>query len=516
MFSEVKNVLATSCEGNDHYTSQQEPVLDIKEIQGHILPESQKNYQTLLFFEIEKITTVRHWLLKIQSRLTTMETVLNAKRQKSATSVSSIQETWINLAFTFSGLRKLTKDADLFQDFAFKEGLHHRSRLLGDPIDRNAEGNCHNWVIGSPLNIPDLMLIVASDEQDELQKAVQTLDLTRESGLRFLFEQPGSVLPSPLREHEHFGFRDCISQPCLRGRISQEPKDFLVKRETSANCPQGKPGYDLIWPGEFIFGYPTQNPIDSQSSAPNAEAGPSWAKNGSYLVFRRLRQDVSSFKDFLVSLSQDLTKFSPALPTLTPETLAAKLMGRWYSGAPIVLSPQEDNPQMGSDHGINNHFKYEASDPKIRESKESICPAAAHIRKAFPRDTHNLSDNETVRQTHRLLRRGVPFGEASPGQKERGLLFLAYQTSIERQFEFITTNWINNPNFPDTGDGYDPIVGQNNNPGEQRQRQWTLPVEIDDTVIKIPVNLPQDWVIPTGGGYFFVPSLTGLSMLAVS
>jgi deferrochelatase/peroxidase EfeB len=126
-------------------------------------------------------------------------------------------------------------------------------------------------------------------------------------------------------------------------------------------------------------------------------------------------------------------------------------------------------------------------------------------------------------QTHRLLRRGIPFGEpyrptddpefADSG--DRGLLFLAYQTSIVDQFEFVTKFWVNNPDFKESGSGFDPILGQNNQ-DENRERIFKFTVEKDGKPETHEVTLRQDWVIPTGGGYFFSPSISALKLLSTT
>jgi deferrochelatase/peroxidase EfeB len=147
-------------------------------------------------------------------------------------------------------------------------------------------------------------------------------------------------------------------------------------------------------------------------------------------------------------------------------------------------------------------------------------PFAGHIRKAYPRnDTSPTIPNlkESTTQTHRLLRRGIPFGVQSRSTPllpidddiDRGLLFLAYQVSIVDQFEFVTRAWVNNPNFKENGTGFDPIIGQNgDDPSRVRTFQLNLPGETQ------PISTDQEWVVPTGGGYFFAPSIAGLQHLA--
>jgi deferrochelatase/peroxidase EfeB len=214
---------------------------------------------------------------------------------------------------------------------------------------------------------------------------------------------------------------------------------------------------------------------------------------------------------------------------MTPEKLGAKLVGRWASGAPIVKAPDQDNPALANDMD----FEFEGEGDDI---KGFACPFAGHIRKSYPRDTarpigsEDPFINESATQTHRLLRRGIPFGKPlasgcpmkaftslsglkalfQPKDKDdRGLLFLAYQTSITRQFEFVSGVWVNNPNFPGAGDGHDAILGQSDDPAT-RDRTVTLQAPGQNSEVK----LPKDWVIPTGGGYFFSPSISALEHLA--
>jgi Dyp-type peroxidase family len=449
--------------------------------------------------------------------------------------------------------------------------------VLSDPPDardrrKRVEGNRHNWLFGGPGNDVDLVLIVGSDSATELAAELARIEETiysnrpgpaglASSGVEIVFKQYGNTLPVPLTGHEHFGFLDGVSQPGIRGRISPDPHDVLTLRQNPEEDQypnQGKPGQDVLWPGEFVFGYPGQDPKATEKQGginkpgPNSlteagpkggAAGPVWAKDGSYLVVRRLRQDVPKFHKFLADNA-------PA--GLTPERLGASLVGRWTSGAPIIRRPTADDPPLGNDDCANNHFEFggasnsipppatpngmcaDQRDPQSPGDPNGVrCPFAGHIRKAYPRDDTGTLDlspptSEVTTQTHRLLRRGIPFGDPfypapdpanDPDTGNRGLLFACYQTSIERQFEFVTKTWVNNPEFKDVSkdgqlqSGHDLIIGQTNDGGSRTRRCVLRIPQPDGSAANTIVTANEEWVIPTGGGYFFAPSIDALCLL---
>ena len=503
-----------------------EPVLNVRNIQGNVLVGFNTGFQTFLFLAINRAAAARRWLRMTSEAIASVETLLS-HRGASDRRNSGALPVWTNIAFSFSGLTKLTDDAGGFTDVAFREGLHHRSWLLGDPTGRKDDGFCRNWVTGGPRNMPDIFLIVASDGRDELKTRVAQIEAGLAPGLRVLFKDHGARLAGAHGACEHFGFRDPISQPVIRGRLSGDPGDFLTPRAGSAKPHQAQPGQNLIWPGEFVFGYPQQNPRDLVRPGTIAKAGPAWCADGSFLVFRRLRQDVALFRSYLERTAAALRDGTPALRTMTAEKLAAKFLGRWRSGTPIMHAPDSDDPKVARDPAALIDFNYvEPKRPRVKRGTRArarggdvdglICPHAAHIRKAYPRDHATSLDTAASMETHRLLRRGLPFGPPFPAKGERGLLFLAYQTSIERQFEFVTRAWLNKPHLRDDGDGHDPVAGQRSyGVNGDRSRSFTLPFRNrDGSIERLELDLPTDWVTPTGGGYFFVSSVSALRDLA--
>lgn len=485
----------------------EEPVLDIAEIQAGSLVGLNTAQQVFLFLEIEDVVAARGWLDRIAPAVTTVADVLGPRPAGALDT---------NVALTFAGLRKLTDSADGFLDLPFREGMHERSKLLGDPVEPGAPGNRETWVVGGPHNVPDIMLLLACDAATDLAGTAEAAVAGLPGGLRVTHRDQGAKLAGA---REHFGFRDPVSQPGVRGRLpggqsagdaGGAPRDYLTPRLNPANPHHGKPGQNLIWPGEFVFGYPSQDPMDRVAPGMISRAGPAWTKNGSFLVFRRFRQDVAAFRTFLRAAAEQASR-TPGAGPMSQELMAAKLVGRWPSGAPLMLAPARDDPRVAADENALNDFAYAAAGRTAADPLGLVCPPAAHIRKVYPRDHATAMDTVASMDTHRLLRRGIPFGPPFPEPGERGLLFVAYQTSIERQFEFITRSWLNHPNLRDFRDGHDPIVGQRG--FGVGAREFALPYrKPDGSAALLRLELP-DWTVVTGGDYFFAPSISALRHL---
>lgn len=507
------------------------PQLNKDDIQGNILAGFNKDFQSFLFVSFPSGGDPKGWLAEVTTDVATTEEVetFNALFKQIARrrgeELGTIEATWMNIALSASGLAALgVAPAELEQfDASFRAGMKARAAEIGD-VGPNAP---EHW--RSPLGsteIHALVLLAADDRDDLAEAALRNIDRMSEHGLRLAFQQEGRAR-SDLPGHEHFGFKDGVSQPGIRGVTDPDPN----------NPNQGQPGQDLLWPGEFVLGYPTQTghptppppippppnyghgepaPAVSTSEVPtepgpNSVNGPPWAADGSYLVFRRLAQDVVGFDQCVAQTASAEQK---------PEALiGAKLVGRYKSGCPLEVP--SDKPEG---------FDTQTADPSIAdrtllEDKEinafeydrdvdgKIVPRAAHIRKVYPRNEPTPGGGEADTQTHRLLRRGIAYGEpfdvgaptGTPhaGDAERGLLFLCYQRSLKDQFEFVQRLWVNNPNFPQPGDGQDPIIAQ-----EATTRQFNAPG------LQQPQLQMAQFVTMTGGEYFFQPSISALQRLS--
>jgi Dyp-type peroxidase family len=402
-------------------------------------------------------------------------------------------ESWLglNLGFTKDGLTRLLGPSRPRLDPAFERGADH-----SDTIAALCDPPLSKWAAELRSDRIDGVFLIAGPDTSFVSFHCNTLRERFGTTIKIVHSEMGNVRPGAQGGHEHFGFLDGISQPGIRGLT--RPLKPLYQPD------QGLPGQDLLWPGEFVFGYPGQHPEDPHKEGPEPAMAAPWMRNGSYMVFRRLEQKVPEFRQFAREQAVRLE--------MDPELLVARMIGRWKSGAPLEHAPLYDKPALGGDEKLNNDFGF-GDDPEQRR-----CPYAAHIRKVYPRDD---TGDEAEVQRHRIIRQGIPFGpEVEPGETttrhSRGLMFVCYQTSIERQFEYIQRQ-ANNPRFvggkrrPGGGavtPGFDPIIGQAEGGGVRTMDEPypNYPAGSRRTTLTIP----KQFVELTAAAYFFMPSITAL------
>ncbi len=517
-----------------------EGLLDVDDIQGNILAGFNKDHQLLIALSIREISAAKAWLARVAPYISSLSEVgqfnrlFRAKRRRLGHDPTGLIATWLSIAFSYGAVVKLTSssDADSIPSEAFRQGLPARAASLGDVPAAEGEGVSDRWVVGADAHVPDILLIIASDDPTQLERVASQLcpgmgDLTGSPDV--VWRELGQTR-TDLPGHEHFGFKDGISQPAPRGLISRLPDIYLSER-LLVDSPEGdisfaSPGAPLVWPGEFVFGYPSNNPKDGAAVPP--QPLPAWIRNGSLLVFRRLRQDVAAFHGFLRSAAAALAA-TPDFPDMNPQRLGAMLVGRWPSGAPIARSAKQDDLALAKDPNAVNDFLFtEDTDvPQFKPGRGTtssfpratadplgfVCPHAAHIRKVNPRDQDTDKGDAFDTLTRRVLRRGIPFGPplpAPPGGQlpaddgiERGLHFLCYQTSIEEQFELLQIDWANTTSNPKPF-GHDFVIGQPAGGGREVQL-LTAAGGIRN------IHTDRVFVKMTGGGYFFAPSISAVS-----
>jgi Dyp-type peroxidase family len=474
-------------------------MLDLSDIQGDIVIGLQKDAENFIFFKIAdkfafKGLLKQHVIGRITSAQLVRQREWTIQRRGKLGYTTRERFQGLNLGFTQDGMTRLIGEGRPRLEPSFERGADHPETIktLNDP-PRSA------WLRKFISDRIDGVFLVTGPDRSFVTFHSNELTNLLGTSIRVVYSEMGNTRPGAERGFEHFGYRDGISQPGIRG---------LTQRSRPATNPdQGLPGQDLIWPGEFVFGYPGQDPSDPVKQGPPPHMAAPWLRNGSYMVFRRLEQKVPEFRSFVADRAARLG--------MEPELLGARLFGRWKSGAPLELAPLHDNAALGSDAMRNNDFDY-GDDPFQRR-----CPYAAHIRKAYPRD--DAPGGEAEAQRHRILRAGITFGpEVASGETttshSRGLMFVCYQTSIERQFEYIQRSHANDPGFvsgkvrPSSGTpvtpGFDPIIGQAADEGvrEMDEPYPNYPAGNRRTTLEIP----RQFVVLTAAGYFFMPSISTL------
>jgi len=412
----------------------------------------------------------------------------------------------LNIAFTASGLATLGLPADALETFSFPflEGMvdQRRSRILGD-FD-NSDPQYWHW--GGPLNERvDMILLAYAIDDDELATRLNEIreSVAHSGGITEVLQLDASRQSD---NREHFGFADGIGQPTIGGGgpfAHQHEKQ--LERTSHAT---------LLKPGEFILGYadesgqvanlPTLAWADDLSRAlppvPEPSGRTALGSNGSYLVFRQMAQHVAEFWNCFENAARLPNGRSDAAER---ELLAAKAIGRWKSGAPLVLAPDNDNPALHD----RNDFAYTCDNHGLK------CPIGAHIRRANPRDSldHDHPDAalHSVRR-HRLLRRARSYGKRADDPfvddgKARGLHFICLVADLERQFEFVQQTWIHNPAFAGLNRETDPLIGARVAPAH-----FTAPA----TPVRRRVHGLSHFITVRGGAYFFLPGLRALRCLA--
>jgi Dyp-type peroxidase family len=428
----------------------------------------------------------------------------------------SPKHTALQLAFTAPGLVRLGVPASALRTFSreFLEGMDDdvRSAALGDRGDNDPK----TWDWGARTGAPvhALLMLYAHDE-DVLRELVKAELDEIGNGFTVVTEKHTT---SRRDQKEHFGWRDGLSMPKIAGVPSEGPRK---KRQESWTDP--------LPPGEFVLGYrndydaftecPTADDADDQANdLPRDPAGArkSLGRNGTYLVYRELVQDVLALWDYLAKQSRE----RGADEVTRAIALGAKMVGRWPGGAPLVDSPDADRPELAT----ANTFHYAKDEVGLR------CPPGAHIRRANPRDVvapdRGAATSLVMVRKHQMIRRGRPFGppvsetmdpreilakRGAPDRERRGLHFLCIVGDIKRQFEFVQRAWIHSANFAAQFKDGDPISAARRPPGDDNSNdEFTCPAA---PVRRKYKQMPQ-FTRLVGGAYFFLPGVAALRFIA--
>ena len=415
----------------------------------------------------------------------------------------------------------------------FRLGMASRARVLGDhgpsapqgwrwaDIDRqDDQGNTERGVDA-------LLFVYGTSEANCAAALAEHVALLGNAKVRPLLTQPTQKTLQGRDQdgdkeggkalYEHFGYRDGISQPVIRGSQREAHQDDDAQ---------------VVDPGELILGYVNSGGYrapaitlpaerdgndDLETDTPDFSSRfPDFARscdadmrdfgrNGTFIAVRELAQDVDGFEAFLSAQEQKLNSY-PGLAqavggTVTTDWVAAKMMGRWRNGASMIAAPHTIDGHMPA-KPADNDFNFAADDPQGLR-----CPFGSHIRRAFPRGSL-APDDPTQAKTerrHRLLRRGRTYQT----ETEKGLLFVGVCADLERQFEFLQQTWIGSPYFHGLSNEPDPFTTPP--PGtDAKDYVFTIPTPAGS----IKLEGLSSFVTVKAGGYFFMPSRSALRYLA--
>jgi len=448
------------------------------DIQGFVLRGYNLPVARFFLLHFESAERARNLIHRLLSHVTTGQRWDGAKPQST-----------VNIAFTHHGLQHLDlPDATLLSfPVEFQQGMKHRAEILGDcgvnspehwdPVWR--EGRVHAW-----LGINGL-----TPEALEARCAIILAAIAETGGAIVIGAQDAAaqVVDGKPTTKEHFGFTDGFGNP-----------DYLGV-ERSSQPGQGKLLPDGSWAplatGELLLGY-----ADEAGELPVAPVPHLLASNGSFMVYRKLHQNLATFRSYLEAQAASYAGGK--------EKLAAKFIGRWPDGTPLELSPDERNPSIAQDPQRSTNFTYGA------DAEGARCPMGAHIRRVHPRDAFGF--NGQLINRRRITRRGLPYGPFAYGDEpvsdddDRGVIFMALNASLSRQFEFVQQQWVQYGNDAHLGNDKDPLMGSHGGRGRFMVQGDLRPSNPPFLCSHLP-----DFVELRGGDYFFLPSITALGMIAM-
>ncbi|MDJ0898669.1 MAG: Dyp-type peroxidase [Xenococcus sp. MO_188.B8] len=440
----------------------------LEDLQGNILKGHGREHSVHLFVQWKpgQIQGAKEWIQAFT------RTYVTSAKQQADEALRYKQEgiagtIFANVFFSRKGYEAL--EFEPFQvpkDQPFTMGMKNSQirDFLGDP-------EVKQWEVGYQNEIHALILI-ADDHLLKLLQAVNQITAKLRQVAIILHREDGFILRNQAGQViEHFGFVDGVSQPLFLKR------DIVKAQTNDSDFSQWDPraSLDILLVKDH-----------------NGKTEDSY---GSYLVYRKLEQDVKAFRADQQKLAQTLN--------INNDLAGALVMGRFADGTPVTKS---DIPTYAVTP--TNNFNYDA------DVDATKCPFHAHIRKTNPRgDTGRVESSPgfdealAVEKNHRIARRAISYGENDTNQAPQtgsGLLFLCFQANIENQFNFMQARWSNPDRFVQVGVGPDPVIGQPE--GTQKWPKKWGEADTQEYGFKL-------WAFMKGGEYFFAPSISFLTHL---
>jgi len=491
-------------EGRVHSTAAAKTALDLEDIQGLIL----RGY---------RMPMVRHFLLKVTAPAAARTLIgrLVSGDEADAPQITTAKD-WhvgfepgpgddpasvprckpdycLNVGITWPGLLALEVKDRIpnlsFKSFkAFMAGAAARAELVGDTgangpqhwIGGFGTGNDHVLVTLHAIS-PEAMRSYSDRLSELLSQGAAFEEIWRGDGMALMEMQDGKPVPTT---KVHFGYTDGISMTTIRGGPEHYTRDHQRPCE----------------PWLFVLLDEAENYV---------LPGPKQlSRNGSFAVFKMIRTDVVGFENFLQSHKD----------RIDPELLAAKLCGRWRNGVPLMLSPDTDKPAGGLAPDALNDFEYVNADGS-GDPKGLRCPVGAHMRRINPRGQPVIGQGLPggSNNTHRLIRRGMPYGPTYDPTKpydgmERGLLGYFINSSIENQYEFVLSQWVNDAEFAGSvrlpPKSRDPIIGT------QYPEESIFVIPQANGAEPIKITCFSSFITTRAAAYCFLPSISAMKLIA--
>ncbi|MBA3746215.1 MAG: Dyp-type peroxidase [Solirubrobacterales bacterium] len=452
--------------------------IDLRDLQGDILRAYGNDYghTSYAFVQIDcPPEQARAWFSGLLDHVTTAEPWKDGKPL-----------TTLNVAVTYEGLKALGVCDEVADSFSreFREGMAKRAERLGDVGVSDPKG----WDSGLGSGKVHVLLTINAQEAEDHRRALGKMQAAMDEAgaIKVIFQQDTALLEGA---REHFGYTDGFAQPAVEGASDT--------KSPGGGVPEKDGRWRALAPGEFVLGYPDEDTRDDpKRRLPNAPSGP-LGKSGTYMVWRKLYQDVALWRKVLDDAAK-LYKGGDA------RKLAAKVVGRWEDGTPLITHPDKPDPNFNPAARGANDFRY-CGDLDGRR-----CPIGSHIRRSNPRDALGFEGALTFR--HRMIRRGMPYGPPlekglkTDDRVQRGLVFVSFQASISRQFEAVQMQWLNDGNIFGLGHDRDFLLGTVGGTGPGK-----MTIQGDPPFFLSPM---EAFVQTRGGEYLFVAGISALAALA--
>ncbi len=450
--------------------------IDVSDIQGFALKGYNMCFARYLFLELLECKAARAFIWSLLTHITTGERWTGGKPKST-----------VNIGFTFRGLMQLQLPEAALLSFPveFQQGMKARADILYDTGSNAPEKWDPLW--GENVHV---WLAVNGDELSNVENRCAEMQrlIGETGGARVLDKQDANAISidGKATTQEHFGYTDGFGNPDFKGA---ERVHVPGQGKLAANG-----AWEPLATGEFLLGY-----ADEAGELPVAPIPHLLGRNGTFMVYRKMHQNVATFRNYL----EEKGKVYPG----GKEKLAAKFVGRWRDGTPVELSPDRPDPSIVADLNRNTNFTYG------NDAGGTRCPIGAHIRRTNPRDAFGFNGGLINRR--RIMRRGMPYGPYTPegqpvrDEDEHGIVFMALNASIFRQFEFIQQQWIEYSNDAHLGNDKDLLIGNHGDKGK-----FVVQGTMDAGNAPFVCGGLTNFVELRGGDYFFLPSLTALAMMA--